>query len=452
MRLHNMNHRLCACSFTACLGVAMLSVISASNRWPQFRGLEAGAITDDPALPDTWSTTQNVVWSRDVPGLGWSSPVVWGDNIFITSVISSGKATQPERGIYPGTLLYNSTVPHSWMVYAVDFGTGNIRWQRELRRMVPPRPKHLKNSFASETPVTDGERVYVYFANIGLFAFDLDGRPVWAHEMAPVDTRGGWGASASPVVHRERIYIVNDNDTQSFIAAFDKRTGKQIWRVNRDEGSNWSTPFVWENELRTEIVTAGTGKVRSYDLDGKLLWQLEGMTSITIPTPFAKHGLLYISSGFAREPLRPLYAIRPGAAGDISLKDGQTSNQYIAWFDPQLGPLTPTPVVYGDYLYTLDDRGFLACHDARTGRQVYSRQRISADSSGFTASPWAYNNRIFALSEDGDSFVIQAGPEFKLLGKNPLDEMVLATPAVARSSLIIRTQSKLYRIARNTQQ
>jgi len=209
---------------------------------------------------------------------------------------------------------------------------------------------------------------------------------------------------------------------------------------------------VWENELRTEIVTAGTGKVRSYDLDGKLLWQLEGMTSITIPTPFAKHGLLYISSGFAREPLRPLYAIRPGAAGDISLKDGQTSNQYIAWFDPQLGPLTPSPVVYGDYLYTLDDRGFLACHDARTGRQVYSRQRISADSSGFTASPWAYNNRIFALSEDSDSFVIQAGPEFKLLGKNPLDEMVLATPAVARSSLIIRTQSKLYRIARNTQQ
>jgi outer membrane protein assembly factor BamB len=432
--------------------MAMLSVVSANDRWPQFRGLQAGAIADDPALPDTWSTTQNVVWSLDVPGLGWSSPVVWGDHIFITSVISSGKVTAPERGIYPGTLSYNSTVPHSWMLYAVDFGTGNIRWQHEVRRMVPPRPKHLKNSFASETPVTDGERVYVYFADVGLFAFDLAGRPVWAKEMAPMEIRGGWGSSASPIVHRERIYIVNDNDTQSFIAAFDKRTGREIWRVDRNEGSNWSTPFVWENELRTEIVTAGTGKVRSYDLDGKLLWELEGMTSITVPTPFAKHGLLYITSGFAREPLRPLYAIRPGASGDISLKQGQTSNQYIAWFDRHLGPLTPSPVVYGDYLYTLDDRGFLACHDAKTGTQIYSRQRISADSSGFTASPWAYNNKIFALSEDGDSFVIQAGPEFKLLGKNSLDEMALSTPAVVRSSLIIRTQSKLYRIARNKQQ
>jgi outer membrane protein assembly factor BamB len=189
--------------------------------------------------------------------------------------------------------------------------------------------------------------------------------------------------------------------------------------------------------------------VRSYDLDGKLLWELKGMTSITIPTPFARHGLLYISSGFALESVRPVYAIRPGASGDISLKPGETSNHHIAWFQPRLGALSPSLLVYGDYLYTLDDRGFLSCNDARTGAPIYARRRIApADASGFTASPWAYNGKIFALSEDGDTFVIQAGPDFKLLGKNPLNEMTLATPAVVQGSLILRTQSKLYRIAK----
>ena len=258
----------------------------------------------------------------------------------------------------------------------------------------------------------------------------------------------GYGSGASPVVHKNRVYIVNDNEKRSFIAAYDKRTGAEVWRVDRDEESNWSTPFVWENERRTEIVTAGTGKVRSYDLDGKLLWELKGMTWINVPTPFARHGLLYISSGWVGDAVRPVYAIRPGAAGDISLKEGETANAYITWYQRQLGTYNTSPLVYGDYFYTLFDRGFLACHDARTGKQIYGRQRIATDTSGFTASPWAYNGKIFVLSEDGDTFVIQAGPEFKVLGKNSLDEMALATPAIARGSVIIRTQSKLYRIAK----
>jgi outer membrane protein assembly factor BamB len=431
-------------------GVFTMSAVSASDRWPQFRGAEAGAISDNPALPETWSTTDNVLWSLDVPGLGWSSPVVWGGQIFITSVVSSDKVTAPQPGIYPGSLPYNTKARHRWLVYSVDVATGKIRWQQEVRNIVPPEPKHLKNSFASETPVTDGERVYVHFANIGLFAFDMTGQPVWTHELEPVATRAGWGAGASPVLHKDRLYLVSDNDTRSFVAAFDRRSGKQVWRVARDEGSNWATPFVWENDLRTEIVTAGTDKVRSYDLDGKLLWELKGMTSITIPTPFARHGLLYISSGFALEPVRPVYAIRPGASGDISLKPGEASSNHIAWFQPRLGALSPSLLVYGDYLYTLDDRGFLSCNDARTGASIYARRRIApADASGFTASPWAYNGRIFALSEDGDTFVIQAGPDFKLLGKNSLNDMALATPAVVQDSLILRTQSKLYRIAKS---
>jgi outer membrane protein assembly factor BamB len=249
-------------------------------------------------------------------------------------------------------------------------------------------------------------------------------------------------------VYKDHLYIVNDNRQRSFIAAFDTRTGTEIWRTDREEAENWSSPIVWENELRAEIVSAGEGKVRSYGLDGRLLWEFSGMSFSTIPTPLTSHGLVYISSGYPGSPLRPAYAIRPGASGDISLKPGETSNAFIVWSQPLLGSYNTSPLVYGDYYYTLLDRGILLNHDARTGKQVYGRQRISVESSGFTASPWAYNQKIFAISEDGETFVIQAGPEFKLLGKNALDGMVLATPAIARGSLFIRTNAKLYRIAK----
>ena len=421
-----------------------------NDRWAQFRGPSAGAAENDPALPDRWSATSNVLWTSDVPGIGWSSPVVWGDHVFVSSVINTGQAEAPRPGLYLGGERPAPTAPHRWTAYDVDFATGKVRWSKVVRTGAPAASKHLKNSYASETAVTDGERVYFYFGNVGLFAFDMEGAEVWSKPLGPFKTRNGWGTAASPVLHRDRIYIVNDNDDQSFLSAYDKRTGAEIWRVNRDEGTNWATPFVWEHDGRAEIVTSGSGKVRSYDLAGTLLWELKGMSSISVPTPFERHGLLFISSGYVGDALRPAYAIRPGATGDISLKPAETSNQYIAWSMPTLAPYNPTPLVYGDYYYTLFDRGFFACHDAKTGKEIYGRQRIAADASGFTASPWAYNGKIFATSEDGDTYVIQAGPEFKVLAKNSLGELTLATPAVARGSLVIRTASKLYRIGTRT--
>jgi len=372
-----------------------------------------------------------------------------GDRIFLTSVISTVAPEAPKKGLYFGG--NREGIPadeHRWMAYAVDWKTGKIVWEREVHRGSPRSSHHLKNTYASETPVTDGERVYAYFGNLGLFVFDMDGKPVWSEHWGPFRTRYGWGTAASPVVHKERIYVVNDNDDRSFLAALDKRTGKQIWRVERDEASNWSTPFIWENGQRTEIITSGTRKVRAYDLDGKVLWELGGMSSIVIPTPFAQHGLLYLASGYVGDNVRPVFAVRPSARGDISLKEGEDANEYIAWYQRQAGPYNPSPLVYGDFYYTLLDRGMLTCHEARTGREIYGKQRIDPETTAFTASPWAYNGKIFALSEDGDTFVMQSGAEFKVLGKNPLDEMCMATPAIARGSLIIRTASKLYRIAK----
>jgi outer membrane protein assembly factor BamB len=430
------------------LGLIDLSAAAAEENWPKFRGPNAGVAEDSPTLPETWSQTENVVWSIEVLGQGWSSPIVWDDQIFLTSVISENPGIGPKIGLYDGHS--TAAVPISaqqWMVYGIDLNDGRIRWEREVRSATPPLAKHGKNSYASETPVTDGERVYAYFGGVGLFAFDLDGTPAWSREMAPNPYRSGWGSGASPVLHKDRLYIVNDNEAQSFIAAFDTQTGDELWRVDRDEGSNWSTPFVWENNVRTEIVTAGTDKVRSYGLDGELLWELTGMTWITSPTPFAEHGLLYISSGFLSDPVRPVYAIRPGAIGDITLAEGRSRNEYIAWSNPKLGTYNTSALVYGDFYYTLLDRGFFLCHDARTGQEVYSRKRIARRATAFSASLWAYNDKIFALSEEGETFVIRAGPEYEVLGSSELGEMTLATPAIADGSLIIRTASRLYRIA-----
>ena len=419
------------------------------SQWPQFRGPNAGEIADDPALPDTWSETQNVAWRTDLPGLGWSSPVIWDNHIFITSAISAGEERAPIPGLYdPGSEsgAQASAAEHRWMVYDIDFETGAIRWARELHRSAPPMMRHLKNSYASETAVTDGQRVYVFFGSIGLVAaLTMEGDIAWTRQFDPYNGRQLFGTAASPVLHDGRLYVVNDNTTQSYLAALDVETGDEIWRVDRDEVENWSTPLVWENALRTEIVTAGRRRIRAYDLDGNELWSLGGMTVNVVPSPFSKHGLVYISSGYPGGRPRPVYAIRPGAAGDISLREGETNNDYIVWYQPLLGTYNTSALVYGDRYYTLLDRGFLLAHDALTGREVYGRQRV-APGTGFTASPWAYNGKIFLMGEDGDTYVVEAGPEFRVIRTNSLNEMSLATPAVLRGSLVIRTQTKLYRI------
>jgi outer membrane protein assembly factor BamB len=422
---------------------------AAGSNWPQFRGPGASGVTDENGLPDSWNTSQNIIWKIDIPGNGWSSPVVWEDKIFVTSVLRDESAKPPQKGLYfGGNQLKPPTDVHRWMVYAIDWKTGKVLWEKQAYKGPPPSTRHAKNTYASETPVTEGERLYVYFGNLGLFCYDLGGKELWSRKWDSYPTTFGWGTASSPVLYRDRLYVQNDNQKHSTLKALDTKTGQEIWVVDRDELGNWATPFVWENDRRTEIVTCGSKKVRSYGPDGKLLWELRGMSSIDIPTPVAQFGMLYVSSGYILDKKRPVFAIRPGAAGDISLKEDETSNAFVVWSQKQAGPYNPSPVVYGDFLYVLYDQGFLSCYDARTGKEVYKRERLGG-AKAFTASPWAYGGKIFCLSEDGDTFVVAAGPKFKLLGKNKLDEMCMATPALARGSLIIRTFGHLYRIGQD---
>lgn len=426
--------------------LAVASMQGAATTWPQFRGPGGRGIGEGTNLPERWSTTENIAWRVKAPGTGWSSPIVAGGRIFITSVVSSGDTEKPPKGLYFGGERPASTAEHRWLVTALDFRTGAIAWTREAHRAVPSFARHLKNSYASETPVTDGERIFVSFGNIGVFCYDLDGTLLWSRKAEAMPMRNGWGTASSPVLHNGRLYMVNDNDQQSFVTAIDTKTGNTQWRVARDEGSNWSTPFVWQHSGRTELVTTGTQKVRSYALDGTPLWELRGMSSIVIPTPFSAHDLLFISSGYVGDTHRPAYAVRPGAAGDITVGE-PASAKHIAWYQPQGGPYNPSPLVYGEIYYTLYDRGFFTAHDARTGREIYGKQRIDPAAGAFTASPWAYNGKIFAASEDGVTYVIRAGEKYELLGKNSLDEFTMASPAIADDSLIMRTAEAVYRIS-----
>ena len=344
---------------------------STAQDWPQFRGPGASGVSTSLELPSSWSETENVAWRTEIPGRGWSSPIVQGDKVFVTTAIQEEGEPEPvKKGLYFGGNRSAPTDSYRWVVYCLKLDSGEVAWEKELHRGVPEHGHHVKGSLASETSVCDGERLYAYVGNVGLFCFDLEGEPLWSKRWKSVPTRYGWGTAASPALHDGRVYLVNDNEEESFLVALDCKTGEEVWRVVRDEKSNWATPFIWENDKRTEIVTPGTGRVRSYGLDGKPLWELGGMSSITIPTPFAAHGMVYVTSGYVGDRRKPVFAIRPGAQGDISLEGAETQNEFIAWCQKKAGPYNPSPVLYDGRLYVLYDQGFMACFDALTGEEI----------------------------------------------------------------------------------
>jgi len=443
--------------------------------WQQFRGPESNPVGANARLAERWSKTENVEWSQEIPGRGWSSPIVAGGKVYLTTVTTDGKSKKPQIGTeysneYIAELvkqglpeeevlkrvterdveLPNEVTIH-YLLYCLDLKSGKAEWTKEFHTGRPPGGRHRKNSFVSETPVTDGKFIYVYVANLGLWAFDLKGSVVWTTPLEANPIYLDFGTGSSPALSGNLMIIVSDNQKQQYIAAFDKQTGKQVWRVNRDIGSSepprqrsgWATPYIWRHALRTEIVAIGPETVVSYDQTGKELWRMAGMAMTPIPTPFAYEGLLYINGGRGR----PLFAIRPGATGDISLKEGQTSNEFIVWSQARGGTYLPSSLAYEGAVYTLTETGILNRFDAKTGKQTY-KTRIDPAATAFTTSPWAYNGKLFCLSEEGQTFVVKTGEQFQLLHVNELDDMALASPALVGGRLLIRTEHRLYSIRR----
>ena len=450
-----------------------LTVWGQPKDWPQFRGPESNPVGKHAKLADRWSKTENVEWSREIPGRGWSSPIVTGGKVYVTSVTTEGKSKPPQigtdysneyaaelqkQGLSQAEIMKRLTerdielpkeVMLHYFVYRLDLKSGKIEWQKEFYKGQPPGGRHRKNSFVSETPVTDGKFIYVFVGNLGLWAFDLKGKQVWTTPLEANPIYLDFGTGGSPALVGNLLVVVSDNEKQQYIAAFDKRTGKQVWRTNRDIAkgspirSGWSTPYIWRHGTNTEIVAMGPGEAISYDLAGKELWRLSGMAGNAIPTPFAYDGLLYLNAGAGRT----LYAIRPGAKGDISLKKDQVSNEHIVWAQERAGTYLPSSLAYEGAIYALTHTGILTRFDAKTGKQIY-KTRIDPRATAFTTSPWAYNGKLFCLSEEGQTFVIAAGEEFKLLHVNDLDDFTMASPALVGERLLIRTEQRLYSIRR----
>jgi outer membrane protein assembly factor BamB len=455
------------------LMLASLTAYGQETAWPQFRGPNSNPVGTHARLAERWSKTENVEWSQEIPGRGWSSPIVTGGRVYVTTVTTDGKSKSPQigteysneyvaelqkQGLTMEQILERVTardielpkeVKLHYFLYCLNLKSGTVEWKKEFYTGQPPGGRHRKNSFTSESPVTDGKFIYVYVANLGLWAFDMKGNQAWTTPLEANPIYLDLGTGGSPALAGNLLIIVNDNEKQQYIAAFDKLTGKQVWRTNRDLGgrqqpqqrSGWATPFVWRHALRSEIVAVGPGEVVSYDLAGKELWRMSGMAATPIPTPFAYDGLLYINGGRGK----PLFALRPGAAGDISLGKDQTSNEYVVWSQARGGTYLPSSLAYEGAVYALTETGILTRFDARTGKQIY-KTRIDPAATAFTTSPWAYNGKLFCLSEEGQTFVIAAGEQFQLLHVNALDDLALATPALVGERLLIRTESRLYSI------
>ena len=461
----------------AMLLLTALAAQAQDMAWPQFRGPQSNPVGTHAKLADRWSKTENVEWAQEIPGRGWSSPIVTGGKVYLTTVTTDGKSKPPQTGteysneyvaemqkqglsmpeIIKRVTERDIELPHEvtlhYFLYCLDLKSGKVEWSKEFYTGRPPGGRHRKNSFISETPVTDGKFIYLYVANLGLWAFDLKGKQSWTTPLEANPIYLDFGTGSSPALAGNLLVIVADNEKQQYIAAYDKQTGKQAWRTNRDLGgqgqprqrSGWATPYIWKYPERTEIVTIGPQTAVSYDLTGKELWRLSGMAFTPIPTPFAYEGLLYLNGGRGR----PLFAISPGATGDISLKEGETSNKYIVWSQARAGTYLPSSIAYNGSIYTLTETGILHRFDAKTGKQTY-KTRIDPAATAFTTSPWAYNGKLFCLSEEGQTFVVDTAGDFKLSHVNELDDFTQASPALVGDRLLIRTEHKLYSIRRKS--
>jgi outer membrane protein assembly factor BamB len=377
---------------------------------------------------------------------------VFGDRVYLTTAVSGDGSAEFRPGLYGDVDSVNESAEHSWRVYCLDKRDGNVLWQRTACTGVPKIKRHAKASHANPTPVTDGLHVVASFGSEGLYCFDREGKLLWQKSLGVLDSGWfynadyQWGFGSSPILYNELLIVQCDVGKHSFLAAYRVSDGHEVWRTERDEIPSWGTPTIVESEKRAELVTNATKYARGYDpRTGQELWRLDRHSEITVPTPIFGAGLIFVTSGY--RPIQPIYAIRPGATGDISLKDGETTNDAVAWSIKKGGPYMPTPIVYDNYLYTCSNAGVVTCFEAQTGKQVY-KERVGG-AKGYTASPVAAEGRIYFAGEDGDVRVVRAGPNYELLAVNPLGEACMATPAISAGMIYIRTQHHLFGIGRN---
>jgi len=425
----------------------LLATAAFAQNWPSFRGPGATGVLDAPRNPPTsWNiaANRNLAWRTAIPGLGHSSPIVWGDRVFVTTAVSSDPKSVFQYPLAGQLDRRTDLAKHQFKIYCLDKHTGKILWEKVAADLAPRVARHPHNSYASATPATDGKRVVASFGSEGLFAFDLDGKLLWRQDVGPLDQGAfdvpdyKWGSASSPIIYKDLVIVQCDQQKGSFLAAFDAATGQPRWRTLRDAIPSWATPTVYQGTERAEVVTNGAEYFRGYDpATGAELWRIKGTSMISVPTPFAAHGLIYLASGYYRF-IQPIVALKPGATGEVPA-------ERVAWRTEKGAPYLPTPIVYGDYFYCFNHRGVLTAYNAQNGTRIYE-QRLG-EGGAFASSPVAAGGRLYAANEDGDIYVVKAGPAFELLAINKMDEVVMATPALTDGMLIVRGLSHVFGIA-----
>ncbi len=453
----------------------LLDTTTRADDWPQFRG-PAGTGVADAKTPSEWGAEKNVAWKAAVPGVAWSCPIVVGDKVFLTTAFSEGQPKPkggfggggkggPPGGGGPGGGGFGKgggapKETYQFKVVCLDRNTGKAVWEKVAKEARPTIPTHGSNTYATETPVSDGERIYAYFGMTGLYCYDLDGKELWKKDLGSYSMMAGWGTSSSPVLAGDRLFIQCDNEEKSFVAAYDKKTGKELWKADRREKSGWSTPYVWKTKDRVDLVVIGSQKIRGYNPeDGKEVWALDVGGGQCSASPVADSEHLYVGvgqgggGGFGGGPkggggtsrAGTLFAVKAGAKGEITLKGGESSSDGIAWTAPRAWPGASSPLVYDGFVYVIDrNGGTISCFDAKTGKAAYTKERIPS-AGAFWASPWAADGKIFCLDETGATHVLKAGAEFEVVRVNKLGrDTYWATPAAASGSLFIRSVDSLY--------
>jgi outer membrane protein assembly factor BamB len=424
------------------------------GNWPSFRGEYAAGVADGQNLPEQWDGEKGVAikWKTRIPGLAHSSPVVWGDRLFVTTAISSRGNATFRQGLYGDGDASDDQSSHQWKVYCLEKQTGKILWERIAYEGVPKEKRHIKSTYASSTPATDGRYVVALFGSQGLYAYDLDGRLVWKKDLGRLNLGAydvpsyEWGTASSPIIYKDLVIAQCDTQAESFLIAINIKTGETVWKTLREELPSWGTPNIYPGKDRVELVTNASNFIRGYDPEtGKELWRLGGSSKITAPTPIFSGELIVVASG--RRPEAPIFVIRAGASGDITLPGGETSSRHIVWSRQRAGSYMPTPLIYQGHLYVLQNQGILSCYDLATGEAKYT-ERIPHQGSGFSGSPVASDGKLYLSSEDGDIFLVKAGPKFELLGTNRIGQLLMATPAISDGMMFVRAQHDLFAIGR----
>ena len=425
------------------------------GNWYSFRGPGASGVADGQNLPDEWNakTGQNILWRTPIPGLAHSSPIVWANTIFVTTAISTDPKASFRPGLYGDGDASKDRSHHRWVIYAIDKRDGKIRWERTAYEGEPLEKRHIKATYANATPATDGRMVVAWFGSQGVHAYDVRGRFLWKVDLGPVNMGAydlptyEWGPASSPIIWNGLVILQCDTQTDSFILALEARTGRLVWKTDRDEIPSWGTPTVVTTANGEELVTNGSNFIRGYDpRTGKELWRLGKSSKITAPTPIFSEDVLVVASG--RGPERPIFVLKAGGRGDLTLPEGKTSSDTILWSRTGRGSYMPTPLIYNGILYVLSNNGTFDAYKLKTGEEIYRERVPVVGGSGFSASPVAADGKIYLSNEDGEIVVVTAGEKFAHVATNSMGELLMATPAISEGVMYVRSNASLFAIGK----